>query len=78
MLRACLHTFFAALLIAFTAPAIAGGHGTCAKCHDAEEFQGMSAASIAGAVKDASIPPHKKLELTDEQIEAIAQALAES
>ena len=60
----------------FAAQALADGHGACAKCHDADEFAGMDAADIVAAAKDASIPPHKKLTVSDDELAAIAAKLA--
>jgi cytochrome c551/c552 len=66
-----------AALCAMT-PAFGGGHDACLGCHEPDaEFKGMSADSIAAAIKDAGIRPHKKFSgLSDEEIQAIANALA--
>ena len=76
--RKCLYGFVLAGFVSAPAVAIADGHSACAKCHDADEFQGMSADSIAAAVADASIPMHKMLDLSDEQVQEIAAKLAGS
>ena len=58
-------------------PAVLANTGACAKCHEAAEFTGMSAADIAAAARDTSIPPHKKItDVSDEKLEAIAAELA--
>lgn len=60
-----------------TAAALADGHIACAKCHEAEEFAGMSAASIEADLRDTGIPPHKRFaELSDAQVQAIAAELS--
>jgi hypothetical protein len=57
--------------------AVADGHSTCSKCHDADEFVGMSATDIEVSLRDSGIPPHKKFaDLSDEQIQAIATNMA--
>jgi len=48
------------------------------ECHDINEFDGMNAEEIADAIRDTSIPPHKKLTLSDEQVQTIAAELADS
>ena len=70
--------FVAALLVVLFAPAaLAGGSGKCLECHDIGEFEGMDAAELADAIQDTGIRPHKKLDLTDEQISTIAAELAD-
>ena len=60
-----------------TAAALADGHTACAKCHDADEFASMSAASIEADLRDTGIPPHKQFaELSDAQVQAIAAELS--
>ena len=60
-----------------TAEALADGHSACAKCHEAEEFAGMNAASIEADLRDTGIPPHKQFaELSDAQVQAIATELS--
>jgi hypothetical protein len=59
--------------------AFAADSSACIGCHDDGEFSGMSAANIAAAVKDTSIPPHKRFaELSDADLQAIAKEFADS
>jgi hypothetical protein len=67
-----------ALAILIPAAVLAGGHSSCAKCHDADEFQAMTADEISAALQDGSISQHKNMKLTDEQAQAIAAELAGS
>ena len=70
---------YSTLVLFFVTPAVLANTGACMKCHEAAEFTGMSVADIAAAVRDTSIPPHKKItDLSDEQLEAIAAELAGS
>jgi len=76
MSRMYLSGFFLAGML-FVTVAQADGHSACAKCHDADEFSGVSAAELEAGLRDTSIPPHKKFtELSDEQVQAIAAELA--
>ena len=74
----CRHLFSLFLAGFFvTAAALANGHTACAKCHEADEYVGMSAADIAEAVRDPGVPPHKQFaELSDEHLQAIAVELS--
>ena len=52
---------YSTLVLFFVTPAVLANTGACMKCHEAAEFTGMSVADIAAAVRDTSIPPHKKM-----------------
>ena len=70
---------YSTIALFLVTPAVLANTGACSKCHEAAEFTGMSAADIAAAARDTSIPPHKKItDLSDEQLEAIAAEFAGS
>ena len=75
-----MHNKFALLLLTgmLTSPAtMAGGHDACQSCHNADEFQGLTAEEISDAVRDRTIPPHGKFsELSDAEVQALAEAMA--
>lgn len=69
--------FSSVLAMLLSTPAFASGHSQCMKCHEDDEFTGMSVDAIVADARDSSISTHKKLaELTDEQLQAIATELA--
>jgi hypothetical protein len=66
-------------LTSFGSTAFAADSSACMDCHDDGEFSGMSAANIVAAVKDTSIPPHKRFaELSDADLQAIVEEFAGS
>ncbi len=50
----------------------------CMSCHDADEFDGMSAEAVQEALADPGLPPHGRFaEMTIEEVKALLAALAE-
>jgi nitrate reductase cytochrome c-type subunit len=67
----------ALLIVTYSGVAMAGDFNKCVKCHEPDEFEGMSAADISATIRDISIVEHKKLtDLSDEQVEMLAAELA--
>lgn len=71
------NSLLAALLVfASSGIAVASDSGKCNKCHEPDEFEGMSAADISADLRDTGIAEHKKLSLSDEQVAALAAELS--
>lgn len=64
--------------VVLSSAALADGHNRCMGCHSVEFFQEMSQEQIEQAVKDEDIAMHDRYSgLTDEEVQALAEALAE-
>jgi len=72
------HLAFLTVAAVFAAPAaFSGEEEQCMNCHAGEDFEGMSTDAIIDEIKNGGFPPHKKYaELGDEELKAVAAAIA--
>jgi hypothetical protein len=64
-------------LLSISSLACAADKATCMKCHDNDEFSGMTAADILADIRDPAISRHKRFaDVSDEDLQAIASELA--
>lgn len=72
-----LKTTAALIALGFSTVSFGADTSTCMKCHDSDEFSGMSAADIIADARDPGIPPHKRFaDVSDADLQAIAEELA--